>query len=364
MRILMNEAWRVSVYNRLDVIQLLDQREFWLQENLPFSRIRATQYVANPYANNDDPLWLIARHQERIIGYIGMIPDMLNVQGAQQKVCWLTSVWVSPHWREKGLGTELIASAIVLYPHACSNSGTPTSVGLVLQKNLMRVYEQRERAWYVFNVNPAILRIFKYNNPLLSAVLPPLRVLTSLILRFRFSSWKRTGLQVEQVGELDAESLHFLQTQWHHDFSLKDKSVFAWRSRNLVYSPRLRGVNPLYQTYFANHGWSQQNILYKLFKSDQMVGMINIMVTDGVLNIPYLYLQPGVEEDFMGFLADVILSNHIDAVYTQNPKLNAMFKRWKMPALIKKAYMMPILITAGLKDISPGRIVQDGDGAF
>ena len=66
----------------------------------------------------------------------------------------------------------------------------------------------------------------------------------------------------------------------------------------------------------------------------------------------------------MTFLGKVVLHNEIQAIYSQHPGFNSLMQEQRFPRLYTKSYQMPVLISAALEGLEPGKIVQDGDGAF
>ena len=347
---------------------MLDSKEFWTRANLPFTRLRAQQYISNPSAAEEDPLWLIVWHEAQIIAYLGMIPDRVDTSAEILKVCWLTSIWVDPAWRNKGLAAEMFKQALRLYPHSCVNSGTPQAQSLLLKLNLLQVYGSRARTWFIFTPNKAILRNFQIRNPLILAALPVLKCLSSIYSRQRMRSWKKRysnqSMSVEYLSEPDQESLDFLQAEWQNELSYKDRDSFIWRTHNHVNDSKLAGVKPVYTSYFGNLGFAQQNINLKLVQNGEIVGYANLLITDGILKLPFFYLRETVEEGFIALLADLILHNSIDAIYTQHPHLNKLLQSHRIPVLLRKSYPMRILLSPQLMQIEKGKIVQDGDGAF
>ncbi|MDI3503552.1 MAG: hypothetical protein PWP64_488 [Candidatus Cloacimonadota bacterium] len=362
------QTYPIKSYSKADLTQLAAERWFWQIPNLPFDRLRLQQYLKNPNAAEDDILWLFAQEEQRIIAYMGLIPDQVLLAGVPRKFCWFTSWWVDESYRGTGLGDALVHKGFELYPLAAVNSGTPISIGKVLRHFDMQKYCARPRCYYQLNLNARVLQDFGIHHRLLHNVLPLIQPLLSVVMKARLKAWQKRfhvdGIQVEYLVTPDQESLSFLQSFWKHDFAFKTEASFAWRIHNLVQSPRLKGIEAVPRTYFGNPGFALQNLNLKLVFKDEMIAYLNLVIADAVLKFPYFYLKPGYEQHFVSWLADVVYANGIQAIYSQHPFLVALLRQYRFPKLVPKSYPMPVVISKPLAQLEPGKIVQDGDGAF
>jgi len=360
--------YQIKTFSKANLAILAEDPQFWQDPHIPFDRMRLQQYLDNPYAADDDILWLFASTGQKIVAYLGMVPDLILLQGKQSKISWLSSWWVDPAFRGTGLGDALIRHALELNPRAAVNSGTPISVGKVLKYHQMHKYGERLRSFYLLNLNASILHDFGYRNALLHKILPPLQGLIGGIMKLRIKAWQQriapARIKVEYLASPDAESLSFLDSFWQQEFSLKTAEAFNWRTHNLALSPRLKGICPLRKTYFGNPGYAQQNLNLKLIHDGEMIAYLNLVISDGVLRLPYFYLKEGNEERFISWLANVVCANGIQALYSQHPGFVALLKRFRFPHLFHKSYLMPVVVSQALQALQPGKIVQDGDGAF
>jgi GNAT superfamily N-acetyltransferase len=74
----------------------------------PMTRIRALSQVKNPCAREDDIGLLVAYRDGRVIGYHGVMPGLLAVDGCISRVHWSTAVFVTEDCRGRGVGRQLI----------------------------------------------------------------------------------------------------------------------------------------------------------------------------------------------------------------------------------------------------------------
>ena len=362
------KVYPMESFSKSALRELSGDPGFWKDPSLPFGQIRLQQYLANPYADEDDILWLFSRSEEGIIAYLGMVQDYVWLKGRRQKINWITSQWVHPSLRGTGLGDEQLRKARACNEHFAGNSGTPISQGRALKYHGMRKYTERARSFYLCNLNASILQDFGLLNPVVKAVLPLGQAILGAVYKLKLRSWLRSRqpcqIKIEQLSQLDSESLAFLAGFWPQDFAIHSPESFEWRSNNLVNTPRLKGIEAVRKTYFGNLGFSQQVFNLKLLNEGEMIGYLNLVITDKILKLPYFYLNSDYAEQFMTFLGKVVLHNEIQAIYSQHPGFNSLMQEQRFPRLYTKSYQMPVLISAALEGLEPGKIVQDGDGAF
>ena len=79
---------------------------------LPISRQRALAWSKNPYADPDDVALHVAYHQGQCVGYQGVMPGRLKVDGAVHKVLWTSTLFVVPKFRQYQVALQLNKRAI------------------------------------------------------------------------------------------------------------------------------------------------------------------------------------------------------------------------------------------------------------
>ena len=81
---------------------------------LPVSRQRALAWSMNPYADGDDVALHVAYAGTQCVGYQGMMPGRLRVDGTLHKVLWTSTLFVDPAFRKYqvalGLNTLAVSS--------------------------------------------------------------------------------------------------------------------------------------------------------------------------------------------------------------------------------------------------------------
>ncbi|MEL6841973.1 MAG: GNAT family N-acetyltransferase, partial [Bacteroidota bacterium] len=80
---------------------------------LPISRHRALSHLANPRLRPDDVIMIFAHSDEgELVGYLGVLPDEIYLNGKQDRGGWLSCMWVNPITRGQGIGGKLVQAAL------------------------------------------------------------------------------------------------------------------------------------------------------------------------------------------------------------------------------------------------------------
>jgi len=79
------------------------------EEVAPISLLRAISQSQNPQAGPDDIALLVALHQNRCVGYHGLLPGLLKNKDRVSKIYWLVTFYLDAGFRGKGYGKQLVA---------------------------------------------------------------------------------------------------------------------------------------------------------------------------------------------------------------------------------------------------------------
>ena len=124
----------IKCYNKKDLTKLISCNIFWKKYNLPITKYRALSYINNPRADKDDILLIIAYEKDSIIGYIGVVPDLIIVNGKEYKVGILSTWWVHPGKIKSGIGAILLLKPFNLYNNSLFVSGFTRKAEHVFRK--------------------------------------------------------------------------------------------------------------------------------------------------------------------------------------------------------------------------------------
>jgi GNAT superfamily N-acetyltransferase len=74
----------------------------------PISLLRAKSQSKNPQGEPDDLALLVALHENRCVGYHGLLPGLLKIKDSVSKIYWLVTFYLDAGFRGKGYGKQLV----------------------------------------------------------------------------------------------------------------------------------------------------------------------------------------------------------------------------------------------------------------
>jgi hypothetical protein len=81
---------------------------------VPVSPVRAAAQAKNPHAQPDDVGLLVAYSRNVCVGYLGLLPAMVRVDGALHPMSWISTWHVAPEHRRLAAGAKLMLHAMRL----------------------------------------------------------------------------------------------------------------------------------------------------------------------------------------------------------------------------------------------------------
>ena len=88
------------------VRQTLNQPPY--QTGVPISKRRALSQLHNPYGRPDDVALLVALHDNKCVGYQGLLPGMFSRRSQLHRIHWSTAFFVSSDYRGTGAAGRLL----------------------------------------------------------------------------------------------------------------------------------------------------------------------------------------------------------------------------------------------------------------
>lgn len=77
---------------------------------VPITRQRAAAHAANPHAAPEDPAMVVAYSGEEWVGYLGLVPGLLQTPTGLHKMLWFSTLFVDPERRGQGIGGGILAT--------------------------------------------------------------------------------------------------------------------------------------------------------------------------------------------------------------------------------------------------------------
>ena len=197
---------RIKSLNKKELKEFVQTSEYLQYDFLPITKHRALSQCANPHAHDDHQLLFLAFEGERLAGYLGSLPDTLNVLGQPIHYAWLSTLYVSPHFRGKKIAQKLLSSAFEAYNNRIAiTEFTPEAESLY---NKIGVFTYREAKqgirWYfkfdLAKILPQKKRVFQSFIPLLKIVDSVGNKLVSLT---QYSGKKTSSITTDFTPEIE-----------------------------------------------------------------------------------------------------------------------------------------------------------------
>lgn len=147
---------RIEKLNGDELRAFVMSEAFTQLEHIPVSRHRAVSQSRNPRANAEDILLLVAYDGDELVGYLGLLPDDLHVGEEVYHFAWMTTIWVNPVARGKGVARSLLDMAMEIYQgRILGTDFTEEAKAIYLKTGHFDLLEKYEgiRLYYRFNLS-------------------------------------------------------------------------------------------------------------------------------------------------------------------------------------------------------------------
>jgi hypothetical protein len=289
----------IKTFTVADLKTALVSEDFWLTKTLPITKHRALSYSRNPRAEEDDPVLLVAYQDNRVIGYLGILPDKIFVNDAVYKLGWLTSWWVDPSFSTAGVGAILLFKALNAYDQYIGVSGGSREarkalhasqkfmalkplqgLDIRLRLNVSRELPRRRPAMKIFR---GLFKIFD--------------AMMDEVVNLRSFFWQRhhnpgQRLTFEYISDIDEETDRFIQRHYRHDLIRKEKADFSWIMNNpWILSAPLKDLTSK-RYYFSSRADRFSYLGVKVFEHPtEMIGFFLLKVRDDRMSVLYSYFE-------------------------------------------------------------------------
>jgi len=290
----------IRTLNRVQLLAFVQDSAF---ENLPFIPIslhRALSHIANPRAEENDVLLLLAYDNEALVGYLGVLPDRMY-QGNQSEKCgWLSCLWVSEEnrgkriaqqllnkcfdvWEKRILVTEFTLPAKALYDRSgiFRALANPQGIRLYLRADLATLLPPKKE---IFQKNKALLRSLDQG---INAVAD---------LRLPNADLSKESFTLEYPAEVDDEASEFIASKQQNELFKREKEELNWILQNpwILSTPEKDALNSRY--YFSSVDKLFQFHIVKVRGTEsELIAFLVFAQRNNSLKLPYCYHNGDLE---------------------------------------------------------------------
>ena len=311
----MIEIKRVKKRN---ILTLISDEDFWNHEFLAISKHRLYSHFKNPNLEEDDLVLLLSYLDKELVGYLGVFIDKIMLNGKEEKIGWLSTWWVHPKTKGKGIGREL------LHAMYTDNKG---KIGISqFTPSAKRVYDKS--GYFVdLKVNKGVKAVLRSN---MSFVMPILfsktkkmiKVLNmfddfinifingKLSIQRKFITSKNHTINLEYVNIVDHEILSVIHKFNKKDISYKGAAFFEWMKAYhwVIKAPLLNETNKS-KYEFSMYDVAFDYFLIKLKEKNRCVGFIVLQRRNTSLKVLFTYYDKTKKVDVV---SDIIKLHAID----------------------------------------------------
>lgn len=356
----------------------------------PISPIRALSYSHNPQARSADPaLFLAFDEQENLLAYLGSLPDSWHIGDTVQRCAWLSCLWVHPAGRGKGLAKQLLRMALDAWEERIMlTEFSPSAEQLYVRSGWFTRLASRN-GWRLYrrtDLEGLMDRRFAGQN-ILSRGGRLIDQMSESVIgwkeKIRMAPLDTEYTLRELKAPLDPASWSFIDDFSKNALSLRRAVDLEW----MMQYPWLEEAEPNEQSkkyYFSSVARQfEQGVLgvYRkrnpapgdtgLPEEARPSGILHYTLRDGVMKLPYVFLEPGAIHPgiaaTMQFMASrkahTLLSFHPDLLQGFHERRYGMIHRRQASRhFFVSNKLHEQLLDAGINGIAAPLPLQDGDG--
>jgi hypothetical protein len=354
-----------------DLKTALASEDFWRTKTLPITKHRALSYSRNPRADEDDLVLLVASQDNRVVGYLGILPDKIFVNDTVYKMGWLTSWWVDSSCATAGVGTILLFKALNAYNQYVGVSGSSREarralnasqkfmalkplqgLDIRLRLNVTRDIPRRLPALKIFR---GLFKIFD--------------VMMDEVMDVRRFFWQRRSnpcrrLTFEYISAIDEETDRFIKRYHQHDLTRKEKSDLNWIMNNpwILSTPLKDAASKKY--YFSSRAGRFSYLAVKVFEHHtEMIGFFLLKVRDDRMSVMYSYFESGNAVSITAAAVQHALAMDVSILSLYDEQLVTSFSGLGCPCWSANKNSRGFSLSKAFADISLADCrLQGGDG--
>lgn len=318
----------------------IESPQYLQSEVVPISPQRAHSQAHNPQAAPDDIALILAYDEKNILcGYLGILPDMVQ----NQKVAWLSCIWVDNRVRGQGIAKKLVVAAEKAYPNRLLlTQFTPAAHQLYIKLNLfadfarpegLRCYLRADLQTILPNKKPFL----RYFRPFLATFDT---VANTILSPFSYFKQRRNQQQLQNIKikyhtYLPPHISQYIKYFDIKDFDIKDFAENEGRLSWIYNYPWLLSA-PLpddnsQKYHFSSVEKSFACVMVELSEKneagqDKTIAFFMLNHRKNLLKIPYLYANPAAAPNVLAFISQYMQKEKLATFLCFQPALLAALK--------------------------------------
>ena len=348
------------------LVSFVRSEEFQTGKVIPITPQRALSQSVNPAARPDDIVLTIAYDdQDRIIGYIGALPDR-PLSAQIERIAW-NSCW----WADPDRGSEAAMQLFLRFighwdKNVLFSEMTPHTYEILSRMDFFQTRRRQGFRGYIRLALAVFLPsrhgFFRGMRWLLNGVDGLFNLFWNIRLRIWIGLHKKKDFSWEFIDQIDSRAGEVIRNNQGNYLNTRGETELNWIINNpWVLEGRDDNITTRY--HFTSHTRKFKQQLVLISEEDHPVAFLVLNNRDGHLKIPYLFGEEKYMDSITGFLVPFMIRERIKYVTTFNDNLAVHLFRSRIPVLFKKSVPRFTGISKQLLEhIGEDYKMQDGDG--
>lgn len=330
----MSEKYRVIGITKRELRSAIEENRYWKGLLSPIPKSKALWIVSNTRIEEDEYCGVIGFENEKIISFIYMLPDLLNIKNGTKKVYWMLLWWVDIAFKNTVFGTYTYNEAINLAGKQVLIKAYAENVTSFYKKQPYHVIAQRIRYTVFFSLDSSIL-LGRFN------FLKHLNYIVKLADSFSYSILKLTNakasksrtnvLVYEYINEIDNETWEFIKPLCKNDLIFKTKDYINWQISNSQYTQ----IPTAKHAYTSLQPGISSNIHIhnlKIIKDETIIGFLSYTINFNEFSIKYFLVSNSSNYDAcVDVLIENLYATKTKFIFTDDSQLyETIKKRYKI----------------------------------
>lgn len=334
---------------------------------LPITPHRARAQSLNPRAQPDDVGLVVAFDADRVVGYLGVLPDRIYSGSRAYRIGWLSAWWADPRPRYTAIGVSLLRRVL-------ADWNDEIGVGCFAPQT-RRVYDSTRRFIDLRELKGARFLLrgrwhleTPQSRPRLRPFMPLLKfgdTVRNMLRDLRgLGRAQHQGLRLETVDAIEADVEQFITARSDNELSRRGPAEFTWMRSHPWILPTVDGGDVSRRYHFTAYAKTFEHLFAVCRdETNQMRGFFVLLRRDDDLSVPFACFDASDDARVAATLCGLALRLGADRITTYHQALIAGVEKSGFPFVERQPATRPWIISKKYKDIDFGTCtVQDGDG--
>ncbi|WP_445738405.1 GNAT family N-acetyltransferase [Mariniflexile sp.] len=291
----------------------LDNDVYWYNQTTVFPKSKVCWLVNNDRMAEDDYCGVVAEENNKIVGFIYMVPDLVKVQNNEEeeskKIYWMVNWWIHNKYNGNVLSTYIYNEALSLAKNQVIVKFFAANTAPFYKKRPFKTIASYYRYTIFFSADPSVL-VNKFS------FLKPFKPILNIADQFVSKSLQvynlhklktRTQhLNYEYLNELDKQTWHFIEPLCENDFISKTKVYVNWQISRQQYTQTPVGPKNPYTSLETGVASNIAIHNLKILKNNVIIGFVSFLIYYNECNVKYFLVE---DDSNFDLCVDALIEN-------------------------------------------------------